>query len=813
MRTFLRCLALAVALTCGFALLPTAAPRVAEAAVQINVWPALGTTVTLADGITTVTSSGAVLTYTSEVAELVRRGQLVTYNPSGGSTIIDYPTSQIDTGSVVSVASLNTRAGTFQGQVVVASYYDTGITTGGGSFRWDGAATAAANGCTSFGNSTVGRWYRIYSGHIDVHWCGATGNGTTEEYPAIHAAQLAAQASGEPIYVPSGTYLVSTQLHMIPSSYTGSNGKGPRIYGDGILSTIFKNGVANGALFDVDSSDDSDHSPFLSTIGVEFHGFSIRKATSAPANSTGIRVRTAYHVMIDQVHIDDMSGNGIEVLITLGDLDGSVNVVIENSRIENCDKWGIKADGDVVGAVGVNEISFLTIRNTFMQANGTHTGITSDVSDGAIPPATGSMIWKGQFLTMVNSGFTLSENVALYIKGQAGLAIGADLSNVTIENTIGRGLYVTGVAQLKARNLQFHQTVTSYKATSAIEIDGLPIATQYLVRNVDIDGVVIRVGSHNSPYTAFSLVDSDSETAPDLIRVRNVYWQQFSDTTQTRFSGFYFDPVPQQNYLQTVTSQILRFHPIAPGRGNKSPLRLRGTGSTSGEWIATSIAVNGEALAPTTGSGPEVPATDLEGAALAASTRYYIYLWDDANVRRISFSTTAPSLDTTHGYYTRTGDATRLYVGSAITTSAATPNIRLETTGTGWLNPTFVAGTQTGTDAYVWTDVNGTVRMKTTAPTSDTDGFSLGRALTGTDAWNPASLGDGAAETNADTITVTGAALGDPVTAGCTNDTQGLRLFAWVSSTNTVKTRLENETGGTLDIDCGTVAVRVTKAN
>jgi hypothetical protein len=73
---------------------------------------------------------------------------------------------------------------------------------------------------------------------------------------------------------------------------------------------------------------------------------------------------------------------------------------------------------------------------------------------------------------------------------------------------------------------------------------------------------------------------------------------------------------------------------------------------------------------------------------------------------------------------------------------------------------------------------------------------------------NPASLIDGEGSTIA-TITVTGASLGDFVKASHGADLGGVLLQAWVSATNTVSYRFQNETGITVDIASGTLRVEV----
>lgn len=74
--------------------------------------------------------------------------------------------------------------------------------------------------------------------------------------------------------------------------------------------------------------------------------------------------------------------------------------------------------------------------------------------------------------------------------------------------------------------------------------------------------------------------------------------------------------------------------------------------------------------------------------------------------------------------------------------------------------------------------------------------------------WDPGSLADGAGETSTG-ITVTGAALGDYVLVSAPYDLQGLTATAYVSATNTVKIRLQNESAGTVDLASGSWKVRV----
>jgi len=82
--------------------------------------------------------------------------------------------------------------------------------------------------------------------------------------------------------------------------------------------------------------------------------------------------------------------------------------------------------------------------------------------------------------------------------------------------------------------------------------------------------------------------------------------------------------------------------------------------------------------------------------------------------------------------------------------------------------------------------------------------------LTESTTWDPPSLADGTGATI--TITVTGAAVGDPVLVDFTSlnaVTGAVYIRAFVDSTNTVRVRLNNASGSNQDLASGTVSVWV----
>ena len=83
--------------------------------------------------------------------------------------------------------------------------------------------------------------------------------------------------------------------------------------------------------------------------------------------------------------------------------------------------------------------------------------------------------------------------------------------------------------------------------------------------------------------------------------------------------------------------------------------------------------------------------------------------------------------------------------------------------------------------------------------------------ITGSATYNPPNLGDGAGATT--TVTVAGAALGDHVdSVSFSLDLEGITVTGYVSASDTVSVRFQNESGGTLDLGSGTLRVRVRKA-
>jgi hypothetical protein len=536
---------------------------------------------------------------------------------------------------------------------------------------------------------------------VSVKDFGAVGDGVADDTAAIQAAITA--ADGKIVYVPAGTYKVTTSLTWHPSAAAGNYAKSLRLLGDGIQSTIIDN-RASGPAISVKSAAAS--GDFEATLGGFIEGLTITRGATT-SNGVGIFLQGAFQMVLRNLFITSQSLHGIQIKCEFGDDDGSNMVEIENVRVHACAGWGITSKADS----GFNEISYLRLRHVFVESCGTAEAYSAS---GSVP-TTGGMIWKGQVLTVESSAFVTNENVGLCCPTESGAANCASIVNTTFENNKLRHAWFRTLRVLRCENIQMYSADSPLNATTGLQIG------PGIIEAVNINGVFVRATSGNNPYTAFMLdPGSGIGTGPDpkSCRVTNCVWDNFDYAGQTRFSGWLFPQVDIDCTLvvSNATTVLLRPEPVSNriSTGNAMPLRRRVSGSgtsTSGEWIATRI--------PSAG-------LTISNSGLSANTRYYCYLYEDSqnSYGALELSTTAWALDSDTGYPVKTGDATRFYVGSVETNASS----NFKTTAGGWLNPLFVPSSQVGVFFKMWVDSTGDARITTSGnfPTSDTDGTVIG---------------------------------------------------------------------------------------
>jgi len=539
---------------------------------------------------------------------------------------------------------------------------------------------------------------------------------------------------------------------------------GPRIRGAAEGVTIIDCQVANGFAFDFDvvTSVSDPHA----TLGSEVSGMTIITSASAAA-SGGVRIRGCYNNVISRIEIQGLSGDGLRVTMNLGDADGSNMLDWSEIRISDCAGWGINFDAGVH-----NEISFTRMQQVFVQNCGTaeqrsitgiskaSSGVVSCAGHGftngqvlriegvggmtqvngrrvtvsaattntfaltgvdttafstytsgghafPVEPSSGGIRWKGQVALFDNCATTINKNVNYFVRGGSGLPSDVTFLNTTSENPQMIGYLVTGCRQMSF--ISSHIYSNSTQAGGATYYGLLLDGTDSVISNIDAR-MTVRATSAEPNYTAFCAMGSNADR--DSIRIRSTHWKQYDNTAgQVRFSGIQFDGIAQQCDLAVLGPNDVRVRPV--GRGNKMAVRLSGPTDGAGLGVPSS---SGEFVPRSVPSG----GVSKSNAGLpAAAAKYYVYLYDNLGALALDISATAPALDVDHGYQLKAGAPERIYVG-AIATDAGGAFL---TSGTGYLNPTLVPGSQIGLYHREWYDASGAKRHKYNAdPTTDTDG-------------------------------------------------------------------------------------------
>lgn len=316
---------------------------------------------------------------------------------------------------------------------------------------------------------------------------------------------------------------------------------------------------ATNPLFDIDTTAILKFQQF-----VHLHDFSIVNTTS-PTGSVGIRLRRAYQVLMERIWIDGMTKNGVHITIpnsTAGDRDGANMVTMRHMRIENCPGWGI--DCELRSAsTGANEFSFFGLDQVFVQACG-----TSSVSH---PPPSGGVRWKGQVIHGRNVAAVINENCGLFIQGAAGLANTAQFDTLVLENNKKKAAVITGLSMGNFRNLQMYQNDT-YTSTAGLELDG----DNFVVRNISVDGAVIRATSGNSSHKAFYRHGANADKATCVVDMRRVAWENYDHAGQTRNDGW--SAVGKDSVITWLTSGSGTFNTTAGCTRMKVTVRGGGAG-------------------------------------------------------------------------------------------------------------------------------------------------------------------------------------------------------------------------------------------
>ena len=130
--------------------------------------------------------------------------------------------------SVATIGDLRLISGSAGQSVQLRGYY-ADQDGGGGLFDWNSSSSASDNAGTIIAPTGVstGRWLRRYSGAVNVRWCGAQGDNSTDDASAIRACYAIGAPRGA-LFFPQGTYYVASSIDL-NTSYVRIEGESVRL--------------------------------------------------------------------------------------------------------------------------------------------------------------------------------------------------------------------------------------------------------------------------------------------------------------------------------------------------------------------------------------------------------------------------------------------------------------------------------------------------------------------------------------------------------------------------------------------------------
>jgi len=330
----------------------------------------------------------------------------------------------------------------------------------------------------------------------------------TDEIDTVAIQKAINTAAGKTVYIPSGTYRINRQLSYVPSSGAFLN-PSLRLFGDGINNTILQTGVNTQACLKLDTS-----ANLKFQHNAQLKDFTIT-ALGVPAAADGIEIRKCYLTEIQNVLIYGLTGSGLNVITTAGDLDAPILIDLKNFYVTDCATWGMnfQAADATSGAANVS------VKNVYVARCGTFGVVNS-----------GGVKWHGTMFKGENWAITVCENYGLWLApnttaGQSNCFI---TENLDVEHNKAKSIVIESCSCFYSVHTQIlNNPAVSPLATHGIYIDGN--AANKLASSIFFINTNVRVTTLN--FTAFQAIGANVNTIDTV----NTRWDTFDLSGQKRF--------------------------------------------------------------------------------------------------------------------------------------------------------------------------------------------------------------------------------------------------------------------------------------
>lgn len=343
---------------------------------------------------------------------------------------------------------------------------------------------------------------------------------------AIQAAVTG--ANGRTVYFPAGTYIVTAG---ITDQDTVDLSEGTKLVGDGMYLSLIDNRVASGYAFTLGGSGSLifQRMGHVKNLGII--------TTTSPASSGGIFLNASYQMMIENVRVQGLTGDGIRQELTLGDADGSV--MVEYRR-----NW-LKGNGGI--GLNITSATSTKVENSFVLAE--HNFITGNTGGG--------MNWVGLAADIRNNAFTLNA-------GFGGFRAAYNGSNNRVLLMSGNDFEHNGPQAVELQSVlladftsnECIQTGASVPvaATSCFLFGGT--GSPATVEQVRFTNTFIRVNSAITPHTAFN-----GGAQANSVTIEGTHWNVYDDAGQSRFSTLLLGTVLGVRIVDKDASGVLSPYP------------------------------------------------------------------------------------------------------------------------------------------------------------------------------------------------------------------------------------------------------------